>query len=93
MFIELDLPGVGPIGSIYHSKDHAKPFFARVQLQVDTDSIEFDSNSLMAGRYHFQNPQPVSEIIVRIYDENLQPFRSEGVFTSMLLDLIQSACE
>ena len=93
VFIELDIPGVGPIGNIYHSKDHAKPFFARVQLQVDTDSIEFDSNSLMAGRYHFQNPQPVSEIIVRIYDENLQPFRSEGVFTSMLLDLIQSACE
>ena len=93
VFIELEIPGVGPIGNIYHSKDHAKPFFARVQLQVDTDSIEFDSNSLMTGRYHFQNPQPVSEIIVRVYDENLEPFRSEGVFTSMLLDLIQSSCE
>lgn len=89
VFIGLEIVGTGKIGTVYRTDNDSDPYFARVQMSTDTDSIEFDSNCTMVGRYHFRAPTTITEMILRLYDESGEPFRSEGVATSVLLDFVQ----
>ena len=92
VFVGLEIVGTGKIGTVYRTDNDMDPYFARVQMSTDTDSIEFDSNCTMVGRYHFRAPTTITEMILRLYDEAGNPFRSEGVATSVLLDFVQPVC-
>jgi hypothetical protein len=89
VFVGLEIVGTGKIGTVYRTDNDSDPYFARVQMSSDTDTIEFESNCTMVGRYHFRAPTTITEMILRLYDEAGEPFRSEGVATSVLLDFVQ----
>lgn len=92
VFVGLEVVGTGKIGTVFRTDNDSDPYFARVQMSTETDSIEFDSNCTMVGRYHFRAPTTITEMVLRLYDEAGEPFRSEGVATSVLLDFVQPVC-